>query len=95
MVDLMDKESSTFGLSPDKLARLWDIGSDVGQPGSKESAKPAGAMPEIEGYETISKLGEGGMGTVWRAVQLSTRREVALKVLSSGTFEATSRRVLN
>jgi WD40 repeat protein len=38
----------------------------------------------IDGYEIISKLGQGGMGTVWRAVQLSTRREVALKLLHMG-----------
>ena len=36
--------------------------------------------PQIEGYEIISELGEAGQGRVWRAVQLSTRREVALKV---------------
>lgn len=82
----MNEESTTFGLSPDKLARLWDIGSDVSRPASGERAKPDGAVPEIEGYEIIDKLGEGGMGTVWRGLQLSTQREVALKVLSSGTF---------
>jgi tetratricopeptide (TPR) repeat protein len=40
-----------------------------------------GPPPEIEGYEVAGPLGAGGMGTVWRAVQQSTRREVALKVL--------------
>ncbi len=38
--------------------------------------------PEIEGYEILGWLGEGGMGTVWRARQLSTQRTVALKVMS-------------
>lgn len=36
--------------------------------------------PQIEGYEIIGELGEAGQGQVWRARQLSTRREVALKV---------------
>ncbi len=36
--------------------------------------------PSIGGYQILDKLGEAGQGRVWRAVQLSTRREVALKV---------------
>lgn len=41
-------------------------------------------MPKLEGYEIIDKLGEGGMGMVWRAVQASTNREVAIKIMTSG-----------
>jgi hypothetical protein len=37
--------------------------------------------PEIEGYRVIEPIGQGGMGTVWRAEQLSTHREVALKLM--------------
>jgi len=43
-------------------------------------------VPAIEGYEIIGRLGEGGMGVVWQAVQLSTKREVALKLLPAGQF---------
>lgn len=82
----MDEESTSFGLSPDQLARLWNIGSDANRSVSGEGTRSAGPIPEIEGYEIIDKLGEGGMGTVWRGLQLSTQREVALKILSSGTF---------
>src|SRR5436189_1842592 len=44
------------------------------------------AVPRVEGYDIGGSLGEGGMGTVWRAVQLSTGRKVALKLLGTGAF---------
>ena len=37
---------------------------------------------QVEGYEIMEFLGQGGMGKVWSALQLSTRREVALKLMS-------------
>jgi|GEM_PF-283004 len=37
-------------------------------------------VPRIKGYEITSLLGEAAQGRVWRARQLSTNREVALKV---------------
>jgi len=43
---------------------------------------PSTSAPQVEGYYVTAPLGSGGMGTVWRAVQLGTRREVALKLLS-------------
>ncbi len=51
-----------------------------------EGQGAAGPVPQIEGYEITGKLGQGGMGTVWRAQQLGTRREVALKLLGAGAF---------
>lgn len=39
------------------------------------------AYPLIPGYEIIGILGEGGMGTVYLAVQLSLKRKVAVKIL--------------
>ena len=35
----------------------------------------------IGGFRLLTKLGKGGMGTVWRAHQISMDREVALKLL--------------
>jgi serine/threonine protein kinase len=42
--------------------------------------------PQLEGYQILGRLGKGGMGTVWRAMQLATEREVALKVMASSLF---------
>lgn len=55
-------------------------------PGPESAGQGSPDSPEVEGYEITTSLGRGGMGTVWRALQLSTRREVALKLLAKGTF---------
>ncbi len=50
---------------------------------AEASPKP----PEIPGYEIEPvAIGRGGMGIVWKAVQLGTHRTVALKVISAGEF---------
>jgi len=64
-----------------------------GQSGIASSASPAASPkkdtaegmfgPRLEGYRILGEIGSGGGGTVWRALQVSTHREVALKVLST------------
>jgi len=43
-------------------------------------------------YEIVSPIGEGGMGEVWRAIDTSLDREVALKVLPAAFTEDAERR---
>src|SRR5271170_4483043 len=56
--------------------------------GESGSQIPSGPVPRLEGYAIQHQLGEGGMGTVWKGIQLSTKRAVAIKFLSARAFES-------
>ncbi len=73
-------------------------GDELPEVSGAESAwqDPDGAeydLPQIPGFKITERLGAGGMGTVWRAVQLSTRREVALKILGLAAFGSDKARI--
>ena len=50
------------------------------------------ATPRIEGYDVLRPLKQGGQGIVYLAVQRSTKRKVALKLLLDGMFASKSAR---
>ncbi|MCY2995035.1 MAG: protein kinase, partial [Planctomycetota bacterium] len=56
-----------------------------GQPAPVPSAAPPDL--QIEGYEILGRLGEGGMGIVYLGRQVSLDRKVAIKVLSPGLLQ--------
>ncbi len=96
MADNHPTFSDTGGLDPDDSQQGQEESSRVPTPlgdlptisgsGTEEESLSPGDVPQIEGYAITGRLGQGGMGTVWKATQLSTRREVALKVLRTGAF---------
>ncbi|HRX86392.1 MAG TPA: protein kinase [Phycisphaerae bacterium] len=58
-----------------------------------ESARSdAGAALTLDGYEVVRELHRGGQGIVFQAVQQSTRRKVAIKVLLEGPHAAPAAR---
>jgi WD40 repeat protein len=72
---------------PQERSLLVDGGAAAAVvPPQPSAAEPIAAAPRIEGYQILAPLGQGAMGTVWRAVQLSTRREVAVKLLNLAQF---------
>lgn len=49
-------------------------------------------VPTLRGYDILGEIHRGGQGVVFRAVQKSTRREVAIKVMRRGPFSESGER---
>lgn len=85
--------------APDSTGSASSLRYDADAPtlvSNREIQAEAPALEElhIEGYKLIKEIHRGGQGVVYQAVQLGTKRRVALKVLLEGPFagEATLRR---
>jgi tetratricopeptide (TPR) repeat protein len=52
----------------------------------KRAHGPRVAPPDITGYDDLRELARGGQGVVYRGVQRSTRRHVAIKILVDGAL---------
>jgi len=68
--------------------------ADIMTPSVVESKIPG--APVLKGFHITRKLGEGGMGAVWLAMQLGTHRQVAIKTMTTArlTEEQLARFVL-
>ncbi len=52
----------------------------------KRFARTEARSPQIAGYEELREIDRGGQGVVFSAVQRSTRRRVAIKLLKDGAY---------
>jgi len=76
-LDLQPARSDATGVH----GRIRSTRSDSGSPAT---AMPAGGMPRIPGYELLARLGQGGMGVVYKARQVGLNRLVAVKMIRGG-----------
>ncbi len=70
-----------------------DVSTTSGLTGDLEDSAPDGNIPELrhERFQIGAKLGEGGMGVVYRARDIRDDREVALKLMKA-TLAGSARR---
>lgn len=75
-----------------KSASTWYQDDDLLLAELKRSRGGAAPLPEVPGYEVLREIKRGGQGVVFEAVQRSTRRRVAVKVLLDSAVYSNSGR---
>ncbi|MCK4340818.1 MAG: serine/threonine protein kinase [Phycisphaerae bacterium] len=79
-------EAETTGWKPVPHSNVA-AGPRTGRPTGWKPVPHSADLPEgFEGYEVVREIHHGGQGVVYQAIQKSTKRKVAIKVLHGGPF---------
>ncbi len=76
-----------------EAARICSIGHTESSRAVERAATSLSPYASIPGYDITREIHHGGQGVVYEAVQKSTRRAVAVKVMREGPFSRSSSRV--
>ncbi|MFH1279478.1 MAG: protein kinase, partial [Candidatus Eisenbacteria bacterium] len=72
------------------LLKVSNVLPTVNTTETTSSSPNHGSQDSIPGYKIVRKLSEGGQGVVYQAIQESTRRKVAIKMMREGAFASRS-----
>src|SRR5262245_18260277 len=83
LFDLLDSDARGDENSDEKTRVLDadEMSTPTPSPPKSQTPSSPGTDPVFKDYKLLKKLGEGAMGSVYRAFQISASREVALKVI--------------
>ena len=62
------------------------FGSDINQSETLNDTQSRLGYPRIQGYQILTKIGQGGMGIVFKALQEKLNRIVAIKIIRGGRW---------
>lgn len=89
--DLINRIKS-WKLSPEEFASSFAALPAIPPDVALDAGAPMPPAIEFEGYEIVKTLYHGGQGVVYQALQRSTKRKVAIKVLLEGPHASPSAR---
>lgn len=87
----VDPEDTHAAAGADATTSLRLTATSPGTPASAERAWEV-CPPQIPGYERVREIHRGGQGIVYEAVQASTGRTVAVKLMREGPFATAAER---